>query len=78
MLTILSRLALNRLTLMLAYQLRGEVSVLALEPSWVKTEMGGKDAPEEIEAAVERTLAAAVAPPSLTGKFLKGTAELPW
>ena len=74
----LSKLALNRLTLMLADQLKGEVSVLALDPGWVKTEMGGDDASEEIEAAVERVVAAVAAPPSLTGKFVKGTAELPW
>ena len=74
----LSKLALNRLTLMLANHLQGEISVLALDPGWVKTEMGGKDAPEEVEAAVERTVAAAVAPPLLTGQFMKGTVELPW
>jgi NAD(P)-dependent dehydrogenase (short-subunit alcohol dehydrogenase family) len=74
----LSKLALNRLTLMLADELRGEVSVLALDPGWVKTEMGGDDAPEELEAAAERAVAAAVASPSLTGKFLKGATEMPW
>lgn len=74
----LSKLALNRLTLMLADQLKDEVSVLALDPGWVKTEMGGDDAPEELEAAVERTVAAALASPSLTGTFLMGDTEMPW
>jgi NAD(P)-dependent dehydrogenase (short-subunit alcohol dehydrogenase family) len=74
----LSKLALNRWTLMLAEELKDQVSVLALDPGWVKTEMGGADAPEELEAAVERTVAAALAPPGLTGKFLKGATEMPW
>ncbi len=74
----LSKLALNRLTLMLADQLKGEGPVLALDPGWVRTEMGGDSAPEGIETAVERTVAAAVASPSLTGRFLKGTTEMPW
>jgi NAD(P)-dependent dehydrogenase (short-subunit alcohol dehydrogenase family) len=74
----LSKLALNRLTLLLADQLKGEVSVLALDPGWVRTEMGGDDAPDEVEAAAERTVAAVVASPSLTGKFLKGATEMPW
>jgi len=74
----LSKLALNRLTLLLADQLKGEVSVLALDPGWVKTEMGGDAAPEELDAAVKRTVAAAVASPTLTGKFLKGATEMPW
>jgi NAD(P)-dependent dehydrogenase (short-subunit alcohol dehydrogenase family) len=54
------------------------VSVLALDPGWVRTEMGGDDAPDEPEAAPEKTVAAAVASPSLTGEFLKGATEMPW
>lgn len=45
----LSKAALNALTLMLAARLKGEgILVNAVGPGWVRTEMGGKDAPRSV------------------------------
>ncbi len=48
-----SKAALNLLTIRLAAQLRSRgVVVVALNPGWVRTEMGGPDAPSGIEETV--------------------------
>ncbi|QDT68126.1 C-factor [Planctomycetes bacterium MalM25] len=48
-----SKAALNLLTRRLAAQLRG-VTVVAINPGWVQTEMGGPEAPTDTATAVDR------------------------
>jgi len=74
----LSKLALNGLTMLYANHLKGAVSVLSLDPGWIKTDMGGANAPEETPAAAQRVLDTALMPAEITGKFFKGKQELPW
>lgn len=76
-----SKTALNMVSLDLAYDLKARgVTVLALHPGWVETDMGGAEAPitpEDAAAALRRTIAAATFADS--GSFLNydGT-RLPW
>jgi NAD(P)-dependent dehydrogenase (short-subunit alcohol dehydrogenase family) len=77
----MSKAALNMATRNIAHEVKGFGGIaLALHPGWVKTEMGGEGAPEEIRDAVARivgTIERASAESS--GKFwhAKGN-ELPW
>ena len=74
----LSKLALNGLTMLYASQLRGEVSVLSFDPGWIKTDLGGPDAPEEAPASVRRLINTIGLEWELTGKFVKGKDILNW
>lgn len=76
----LSKLALNGITLMLAEALREfGIAVNSMCPGWVKTDMGGSGAPRSIpEGADTAVWLAAEADPTLTGKFFRDRAEIPW
>lgn len=67
----LSKWALNGLTLLLASQLRGRVLVNALDPGWVKTDMGGPNAPGSPLESAEAALALATEASGATGKLWK-------
>jgi NAD(P)-dependent dehydrogenase (short-subunit alcohol dehydrogenase family) len=47
----LSKSALNAVTVLLARECRGDVRVAAVDPGWVRTRMGGAQAPRAVEAA---------------------------
>jgi NAD(P)-dependent dehydrogenase (short-subunit alcohol dehydrogenase family) len=66
----LSKYALNGLTLLWAAELRGSVAVNSLDPGWLKTDMGGPQAPGEPEDGGRRLFALAGKPFPLTGKFV--------
>jgi len=72
----LSKWALNGLTLLLASQLRGKVLVNALDPGWVKTDMGGPNAPGSPTESAEGALALATEPSGATGKFWKNGEQI--
>ena len=67
----LSKWALNGLTLLLAGELEGAVSVNAFDPGWVKTDLGGPNAPGKPEESARGALALVTLPFETTGKFWK-------
>lgn len=75
-----SKTMLNALTRHLAYELSGKgISVNAVCPGWVKTDLGGKSAPRSIEHGAETPVwLTSEASHELTGKFFKDKTEIKW
>lgn len=75
-----SKTALNALTIHLAYELRGTpIKVNSAHPGWVKTEMGGPEAPMEIiDGAKTSVQLATLGPDGPTGGFFHMGDTLPW
>jgi NAD(P)-dependent dehydrogenase (short-subunit alcohol dehydrogenase family) len=74
----LSKWALHGLTMLSAAHLRGEVAVNAFDPGWVKTDMGGPNAPGSPVESAEGALAVVTLPFPVTGKFWKDGREIPF
>lgn len=74
----LSKWALNGLTLLQAKEYTARISVLALDPGWVKTDLGGPNAPGLPEDSARGLLKAVLLPWSETGIFVKDGAVIPW
>jgi NAD(P)-dependent dehydrogenase (short-subunit alcohol dehydrogenase family) len=76
----LSKLALNGVTIMLAKALAADgIAVNSVCPGWVRTDMGGSNAPRSVEEGADTAVwLATEANPSLTGKFFRDRAEIPW
>lgn len=72
----LTKYALNALTMLWAGQLRGEVAVNSLDPGWLKTDMGGSQAPGEPLDGGRRVLALAGLAADVTGRFFYGDKEI--
>jgi NAD(P)-dependent dehydrogenase (short-subunit alcohol dehydrogenase family) len=75
-----SKTAVNSFTIHLAYELKDTpVKVNAAHPGWVKTDMGGENAPMEIEDGAKTSVALALlADDGPTGRFIHLGEELPW
>jgi NAD(P)-dependent dehydrogenase (short-subunit alcohol dehydrogenase family) len=75
-----SKAAVNSFTVHLAYELKDTpIKVNAAHPGWVKTDMGGENAPMEIEDGVKTSVELATLPDDApSGKFIHLGAELPW
>lgn len=75
-----SKTMLNSLTRQLAFELLEKgISVNAVCPGWVRTEMGGKSAPRSIEHGAETPVwLASEASHELTGKFFRDKSEIKW
>ena len=73
----MSKSALNMLTRMLSFRLKGKVIVSSLHPGWVKTDMGGYDADLEPEEAAEDIFELANANVE-TGQFWFKGKKFPW
>ena len=73
-----SKYALNGLIIMQAAQLRGEIAVNGLDPGWVKTDLGGDQAPGTVEESAAGAMALLAEPTSVTGRFFKDGAEIPF
>jgi NAD(P)-dependent dehydrogenase (short-subunit alcohol dehydrogenase family) len=75
-----SKSLLASLTRQLAYELSGKgISVNAVCPGWVQTDMGGAGAPRSIGKGAETPVwLASEAPGDLSGKFFRDKSEIPW
>lgn len=75
-----SKLALNSLTVHLAYELRNtSVKVNSAHPGWVQTSMGGKSAPMAVEDGAKTSVQLALLPKDgPTGGFFHLGEPLPW
>ena len=71
-----TKFALNGLTLLWAQYLRGKVAVNALDPGWLKTDLGGPNAPGEPEDGGRRMLEILALPWDVTGRFWHGKEEI--
>jgi NAD(P)-dependent dehydrogenase (short-subunit alcohol dehydrogenase family) len=75
-----SKTALNGFTVHLAYELREtKIKVNSAHPGWVKTEMGGKEAPMEITDGAKTSVRLATLPDNgPTGGYFHLGDRLPW
>jgi len=75
-----SKTLLNSITRQLAYELESiNISVNAVCPGWVRTDMGGKSASRSVEKGVETPVwLATEAPQEVTGKFFRDKKQIPW
>jgi NAD(P)-dependent dehydrogenase (short-subunit alcohol dehydrogenase family) len=75
-----SKTALNAFTVHLAYELRDtKIKVNSAHPGWVKTDMGGQQAPMELEDGAKTAVALATLPEDgPTGGFFHLGERLPW
>ncbi len=74
----ISKTALNAVTVQLAAALPG-VAVNSACPGWVRTDMGGQNAPRSVEEGADTIVwLATEAPQTLTGKFVSDRKVIPW
>ena len=66
------------MTMLMAGELEGRVSVNGFDPGWVRTDLGGPNAPGTPEESARGALGLVLAPWSESGKFFKDGAEIPW
>lgn len=75
-----SKAALNALTRTLAAELAGTgILVNSMSPGWVKTSMGGENAPRSVEEGADTAVWLATLPSSgPTGQFFRDRKQIPW
>ena len=76
----ISKTALNGVTGQLAAALAASnIAVNSVCPGWVKTDMGGGDAPRSVEQGADTIVwLATESPQSMTGLFIKDRTPIPW
>ncbi len=75
-----SKAALNALTATLAAEVKGHgILVNSMSPGWVRTDMGGPDAPRSVEEGADTAVWLATLPSSgPTGQFFRDRKPIPW
>jgi len=74
-----SKSFLGAITRHLAYELSSrKIPVNALDPGWVKTDMGGRAAPGNVEEGADTPVWLATTDKITTGKFFRNRREIPW
>ena len=76
----ISKTALNAVTRQFAFALQPKgIAVNSVDPGWVKTEMGGAQAPRNVEQGAETIIwLATEAPIDITGKFIHDKKVIDW
>lgn len=76
----ISKTALNGVTGKFAASLKSAgIAVNAVDPGWVRTAMGGSEAPRSVEQGADTIVwLATEAPQSMTGLFLRDRKPIPW
>lgn len=75
----LSKASLNSLSIMLAKELEHDgIMVNAMCPGWVKTDMGGRDAPRSVEEGADTAVWLATEEEIPTGKFFRDRKIIDW
>ncbi len=75
----LSKASLNALTIMFSNELKEKgISVCAMCPGWVKTDMGGPDAPRTVREGADTAVWLAAMEDMPTGKFFRDRQEINW
>lgn len=75
----ISKAALNAVTLNAAHWLPDSIKINSICPGWVKTAMGGKDAPLTVEQGADTAIwLATMGDDCPTGKFFRERREIPW
>jgi NAD(P)-dependent dehydrogenase (short-subunit alcohol dehydrogenase family) len=75
----LSKTSLNALTIMFSNELKEDgIKVNAMCPGWVKTDMGGPDAPRSVSQGADTAVWLAMEADIPTGKFFRDRKEINW
>lgn len=75
----LSKSSLNALTIMFSNELKGKgISVNAMCPGWVKTDMGGPNAPRHVSQGADTAVWLTTEKKIPTGKFFRDRKEINW
>jgi NAD(P)-dependent dehydrogenase (short-subunit alcohol dehydrogenase family) len=76
----ISKTALNGVTGKFSAALKSSgIAVNSVDPGWVRTEMGGSEAPRSVEQGADTIVwLATEAPQSMTGLFIRDRKPIPW
>lgn len=75
----LSKSSLNALTIMFSNELKDQgIKVNAMCPGWVKTDMGGPDAPKDVSQGADTAVWLTTESVIPTGKFFRDREEISW
>jgi NAD(P)-dependent dehydrogenase (short-subunit alcohol dehydrogenase family) len=75
----LSKASLNALTIMFSNELKDDgIKVNAICPGWVRTDMGGPDAPRSVSEGADTAVWLATEESNPTGKFFRDRKEIEW